>query len=297
MSLADAPLLTARDFFCVSRGIFSHPYVGGGNAGRDPWSRMEAWLWLIAKARFKPSEIDIRGQRVSLARGQYVVTHAKLAQEWGWTVKQVRGFLDGLEHREMIVRKTGSPKGSHQTLLTISNYELYQLLEEHLGQPKGHPRGQPKGSPRATKEKGNTVKTENTHTEGDLFDGEVRQAFDAYNAVAKRRELSIARDLTPDRQKELRSRLDQFGGIPGWTQAMKRLDASAFLCGRINGSTFRADLNWLIDPKKTASFRKLVEGGYSNGLHADGARADADGRPEWVRAAEEADAARKAQAS
>jgi hypothetical protein len=46
----------------------------------------------------------------------------------------------------MIGRETGTPKGSHQTLLTISNYEVYQFLEDYLGQPKR----QPKGNPRAT---------------------------------------------------------------------------------------------------------------------------------------------------
>jgi hypothetical protein len=76
------------------------------------------------------------------------MTQPRLAEEWGWTLKQVRGFLDGLQDRSMIGRETGTPKGSHQTKLTISNYELYQFLEAHLGQPKRPP----KGSPRAAKE-------------------------------------------------------------------------------------------------------------------------------------------------
>ena len=51
-----------QNVFCVSRDIFKHSYVGAGNAGRDPWTRMEAWLYLLSRANFKPSEIDIRGE-------------------------------------------------------------------------------------------------------------------------------------------------------------------------------------------------------------------------------------------
>jgi hypothetical protein len=108
--------------------------------------------------------------------------------------------------------------------------------------------------------------------------------------VAKRRGLSIARDLTNDRRKAIRGRLNDFGGLDGWRDAMEKLEASAFLCGQTGGS-FRAELNWLIDPspKATAKFRKLVEGGYGNGLHAVATgHAAADDIPEHVRAFEDA---------
>jgi hypothetical protein len=280
-----------QNVFCISRDIFDHSYVGAGNAGRDPWTRMEAWEWLVSRANYRPSQIDVRGETVTLGRGQLVVTQEKLAQRWKWTRKQVRTFLDGLQARSMIGRETGTPKGQHQTLVTISNYEIYQFLEAHLGPPKR----QPKGHPRATQgPQSNTVNKENknnTHTEGDLFD-EVEAAFADYNAVARQRGLTVAGTLSSDRRRALRARLDMFGGLEGWRKAMKILAASAFLCGQ-TGGTFRADLTWLIAKDNAEKFRKLVEGGYGNGQHAGGTRpSPEDDIPEFVRAAEAAKRAR-----
>jgi hypothetical protein len=162
---SDGRLSGPRNVFTLSRDIFNHPYVGAGNAGRAPWNRMEAWIWLIARANFRESEIDVRGDTVSLRRGQLVVTLAALADRWGWSIKQVRTFLDGLQDRAMINRETGTPRGSHQTLVTLCNYDIYQFLESYLGQPKRQPEG---NSRAAQRQQSNTVDTENKERGGDL---------------------------------------------------------------------------------------------------------------------------------
>jgi hypothetical protein len=255
-------LLGPKNVFALSRDIFDHSYVGAGNGGRDPWSRLEAWAWLIARANYRPSEIDVRGDIVTLRRGQLVITHQKLAERWHWTVKQVRTFLDRLQQLGMIGRETGTPKGSHQTVLPISNYDIYQFLEGYLG----HPERRPKGSPRATQgQQSNKENKENTKrapsAEGAGHAGlEVEEAFGAYNETAGRCGLSQATVLNPKRRADIRSRLKEVG-IQGWRKALANVEASAFLCG--NGSQgFKADLDWLLTSGK---FFRVFEGGYGNG--------------------------------
>jgi hypothetical protein len=145
-----------QNVFCVSRKLFDHPIVGAGNAGKDPWSLMEAWMDLIASAQYKPSELEIRGQIVTIERGQFLTTIGALAKRWMWSEKEVRTFLDRIQRHNLAIRETGTPKGSRPTVLTLCNYNIYQFLEGHLGQPKRQPKGsptaaqgQPKGSPRA----------------------------------------------------------------------------------------------------------------------------------------------------
>lgn len=137
--------------FQVSRDIFDHPIVGAGNGGVDPWSRMEAWEWLLATARYKPGEISIRGEIVTIEIGQLVTTFAGLAQRWKWTVQRVRTFMGKLQDGGMIERKTNmldnSPKGAHASVVTICNYGIYQFLEDYLSQQQQQPNQQPINTP------------------------------------------------------------------------------------------------------------------------------------------------------
>jgi hypothetical protein len=155
--------------FQVSRDIFDHPIVGAGNGGVDPWSKMEAWEWLLATARYRPSEIMIRGEVVTIEIGQFMATFHSLAERWKWTVKKVRIFLGHLQSAGMIERKTGmsegSPKGAHASIISICNYSVYQFLEDYLARDQGQPEGQPKCNPTAAQgqqkkkeEEGNNIK-------------------------------------------------------------------------------------------------------------------------------------------
>jgi hypothetical protein len=258
-------LIGPKNVFTLSREIFEHSYVGAGNGGRDPWTRLEAWAWLIARANFRPSEIDVRGEIVTLRRGQLIITLQALAERWRWSIKQVRTFLDRIQQLDMIGRETGTPKGSHQTLITIRNYDIYQFLEDYLG----HPKRQPKGNPRAAQgQQSNKKNKENTtsHGSGACAQPEVQEAFDAYNAAAERKGLTRALKLTPGRQKEIRNRLGEVGGIEGWRRMLDNVEASPFLCGA-GEKGFKADLDWLL---KSEKFVKVCEGGYGPTKNANG---------------------------
>ncbi len=175
-----------RDVFQVSRKIFDHPLVGAGNGGVDPWSKMEAWEWLLATARYKPGEIVVRGHTVTIEVGQLMTTFSGLAERWKWTARKVQIFLEKLQEAGMIDRDTGAhnsrsvnpnvnenvtsnvnpngtPKGIHSSIITICNYGVYQFLEDYLRQrkseqeryPEGEPERQPAGQHKKKEEEGN----------------------------------------------------------------------------------------------------------------------------------------------
>lgn len=87
---------------------------------------------------------------------------------------------------------------------------------------------------------------------------EVDEAFRAYNAVAERVGLPVAQKLTEPRERALRARLKDCGGLAGWRVAMEKLEASPFCTGQ-NAQGWRADLDFVLQAK---SFTRLMEGAY-----------------------------------
>lgn len=94
--------------------------------------------------------------------------------------------------------------------------------------------------------------------EGDGAD--VRNAFDTWNDTASSIGLPVATSLSLHRQKGIRRRLSECGGIQGWLRALDKVAASDFLKGR-NQQGWKADLDFILQPR---SFTKLMEGSYDN---------------------------------
>lgn len=86
----------------------------------------------------------------------------------------------------------------------------------------------------------------------------IKQAFDDYNALAKKIGLPIALKLTKPRKDKIKSRLEDCGGIDGWAVALQKLEESDFC----RGSTgWQASLDFLL---QQSSLLKLIEGNYEN---------------------------------
>ena len=88
--------MNKRGFITIARGILDHPLVGA----RKPYSRLEAWEWLLLEAVWKPQRIGFQAGRhvgtISLERGQLSHSLRFIASKWGWSVKRTRTFLVGL---------------------------------------------------------------------------------------------------------------------------------------------------------------------------------------------------------
>lgn len=82
---------------------------------------------------------------------------------------------------------------------------------------------------------------------------------EAWNDVAERRGLAKVKTLTPQRRRKLMSRIKE-AGVDGFTEAIGTIEASPFLRGE-NGRGWRADFDWMLEPK---NFTKLREGTYGH---------------------------------
>jgi|GEM_PF-2071207 hypothetical protein len=115
--------MSERGYIAIARGILDHPIVGA----RKPFSRLEAWAWLLLEAAWKPRRVHMSNDRVhgvlELERGQLSHSLRFMADKWGWSVKKLRRFLVWLETDQMITTQTDTG----QTLITICKYNDYQL--------------------------------------------------------------------------------------------------------------------------------------------------------------------------
>lgn len=152
------------DWIALCRRVEFHPVVGYGcnvkpaDPRRGSYNRGEAWNSLLFLAAFKPGQVNNRGQVMSLDVGQLIGARAFLAERWNWTEKAVRVFLETLQREGMITVGAGQSDseskgqsnrgGKYQpaSVITISNYTRFQLLENELDKfvagLKGPVRGQ-----------------------------------------------------------------------------------------------------------------------------------------------------------
>lgn len=106
--------------FAVDRGVFDHPLLATG----EPYTRREAWLWLVSEAAWKPRKVNRNGVVIELQRGQLAHSVRFMAQAWGWSKSAVDRFLVRLKTGTMI----GTEGGTASIVVTICNYDVYQRV-------------------------------------------------------------------------------------------------------------------------------------------------------------------------
>jgi len=94
---------------------------------------------------------------------------------------------------------------------------------------------------------------------------DIEKAFDNYNLMAKALGLRTARTqpngkLAPHREKALRLRLAEIGGLEVWNEALAKLEASSFCQGN-NPRGWKASFDFMLQP---SSLWKLLEGSYDD---------------------------------
>lgn len=107
----------------------------------ERFSKGQAWVDLLLLANHRDKKILFNGEMIVVKRGQYITSTVKLAEKWGWNRKTVSSYLKLLEQDKMIVKLSDNAK----TLITIENYEVFQGVDEDIGQPITQPNGQPIG--------------------------------------------------------------------------------------------------------------------------------------------------------
>lgn len=100
------------------RKFLEHPFW----TEKRVYSKAEAWIYLLYKARFAESKLMIDNKITVVHRGEFVTSELKLSDKWNWSRGKVRRYLDELETEQMITRK----RTTNSTTITIVNYEVYQ---------------------------------------------------------------------------------------------------------------------------------------------------------------------------
>jgi len=112
--------MSERGVFAVDRGIWDHDVL----VSSDPFSRREAWLWLLSEAAWKPHRRRLAGKPIEVGRGQVAASLRFIASKWRWSEPRVRRFLAALISDEMIDAKTDAGV----TVITICKYDQYQRV-------------------------------------------------------------------------------------------------------------------------------------------------------------------------
>lgn len=156
-----------QNFIPISRKLFNHEFWEEKRA----FSRFEAWLDLIALARFTPSEnrMLIGNQIVTWNRGEMAASLRYLAERWGWGVTKVRNYIILLTAEEMI--KTRTAKSTPQTIITICNYDTYNPLPKIKKQDEEQHQNSIKTPPKQDENKTNIDNKEEDSKERKIYRG------------------------------------------------------------------------------------------------------------------------------
>jgi hypothetical protein len=87
------------------------------------FDRGKAWVDLVGLANHQEGFIRVRGNRISVLRGQVGWSEVALAKRWKWSRDKLRRWLKELEENEhQIIHQ----KNNVTSIISIVNYEQYQ---------------------------------------------------------------------------------------------------------------------------------------------------------------------------
>ena len=248
----------------------------------QPFTEREAFIWMVMEASWKPRERRVGSITVQLERGQLATSVRFMADAWKWQKSTVDRFLKRLKNRDMI----GTESGTGVNIITICKYNEYQSDPSGSGTGKKSKAGQQRDSSGTNENKG-VIRGEYTEEEdtdvsslspdGDEsptdavdevespppesrpkpFD-EIAKAVAAYNRAADESGWPKVKVLSKQRRANLKARLKDAGGLPGWEYALAKARASPHCCGQ-NDRGWTASFDFLT---RQSSFSKLIEGNY-----------------------------------
>lgn len=89
----------------------------------EPFTKAQAWIDLFLNANHTEGVIGIRGNIVTIERGQIGWSEVTMAKRWKWSKNKVRRYLKWLETEQQIVQQKDRYL---TTIITILEYESYQ---------------------------------------------------------------------------------------------------------------------------------------------------------------------------
>jgi len=140
-----------KGYVIVFRSMIDHEGIGF----KKPFSKAEAWIWLIMNASHKNRKEwrDFGGKErlIETPRGSLSHSYRFLSQKWGWSKDKVIRFLSYLQDERMI----SSKRVQQITQISICKYDSYQNIQYSNKDSR-------KTAERQQKDKDNTLNTLNT---------------------------------------------------------------------------------------------------------------------------------------
>lgn len=105
-------------WFRISRKLFDNEiwYL-------EPFTKGQAWVDLIGNANHKDGQFEVRGNFITIKRGQIGWSEVTMAKRWKWSRNKVRRYLKWLETIQQIEQQKDRYL---TTIITIINYDKYQ---------------------------------------------------------------------------------------------------------------------------------------------------------------------------
>lgn len=159
----------------------------------EPFTRIQAWIDLLLLANHKEGFFYVRGNQVTVGRGQVGMSQENLAQRWRWSRGKVNRYLKDLENMGQITQQ----KNRITTVISICNYEKYQddntTDNATDNTTDGQQTAQQTGINKNVKKDKNDKKGRNNHSGFDFSfcDPEYRQVFDDWLEYKKERRESF----------------------------------------------------------------------------------------------------------
>jgi hypothetical protein len=100
----------------IPRSIVDHPMFTMRS------DAIKLWLYLLVSANWKPSQVYIGGELVTIERGQVLTAYRRLSERTGITLQGVRSLLQHFRRTQIVSLKTNT----HATVVTIINYDTLQ---------------------------------------------------------------------------------------------------------------------------------------------------------------------------
>ena len=90
----------------------------------ESFTKGQAWVDLFLNANHKENQISIRGNILTIKRGQIAWSELSMAKRWKWSKNKVRRFLSYLSSKT--IQQIEQQKSSITTTITILKYDEYQ---------------------------------------------------------------------------------------------------------------------------------------------------------------------------
>ena len=234
------------------------------------------WAYLTDNAAWRSDTTFFEGRKIELERGQIAVSERFLAEGFCCDRQVIRRTIGRLQSEQMITRTT--TQGI--TLITICNYGNYQSHEDEEKPPKTQTTtpGRPKLVPNREEDK--KGKKEESSLASQAHCALVTEAWNVL--CAKGLPFIPANKANDTREKTIRARLKEMGGVDAFTEYLGRFAASTFLRTAGADGGWKPDLDFALRPK---TISRVNEGFYDHARPTKAAKPTVDDKARAAHAA------------